>query len=66
VKKAPDWDIGVIVGVPAWWQILIEKIIGEYQLNNIHDIWPNLSIFVHGGVSFTPYIKGFENCWESR
>lgn len=60
VKKAKDWDIGVIVGVPAWWQILIEKIIEYYQLNNIHEIWPNLSIFVHGGVSFTPYAKGFE------
>lgn len=60
VKKAKDWDIGVIVGVPAWWQILIEKIIAHYNLNTIHDIWPNLSIFVHGGVSFTPYKKGFE------
>lgn len=60
VKKAKDWDIGVIVGVPAWWQILIEKIIDHYKLKDIHEIWPNLSIFVHGGVSFTPYIKGFE------
>jgi hypothetical protein len=60
VKKAPNWDIGVIVGVPAWWQILIEKIIDHYKLDNIHDIWPNLSIFVHGGVSFSPYAKGFE------
>ncbi len=60
VKKAPNWDIGVIVGVPAWWQILIEKIIDHYKLQSIHDIWPNLSIFVHGGVSFTPYVKGFE------
>ncbi len=60
VKKAKSWDIGVIVGVPAWWQILIEKIIDHYQVKNIHEIWPNLSIFVHGGVSFTPYAKGFE------
>jgi hypothetical protein len=60
VKRAKDWDIGVIVGVPAWWQILIEKIIDHYKLNTIHDIWPNLSIFVHGGVSFTPYKNGFE------
>lgn len=60
VKNAKDWDIGVIVGVPAWWQILIEKIIDHYQVKNIHEIWPNLAIFVHGGVSFTPYVKGFE------
>ncbi len=60
VKKAKDWDIGVIAGVPAWWQILIEKIIEHYKVDNIHEVWPNLSIFVHGGVSFTPYAKGFE------
>jgi hypothetical protein len=60
VKKAKDWDIGVIVGVPAWWQILIEKIIEHYKVKTIHDIWPNLEIFVHGGVAFTPYKKGFE------
>jgi hypothetical protein len=60
VKRAKDWDIGVIVGVPAWWQILIERIIAHYQVKNIHEIWPNLSIFVHGGVSFQPYAKGFE------
>jgi hypothetical protein len=60
VKNAKNWDIGVIVGVPAWWQILIEKIIDHYNLKNIHEIWPNLSIFVHGGVSFAPYARGFE------
>jgi hypothetical protein len=60
VRNAPKWDIGVIVGVPAWLQILLEKIIERYQLKNIHELWPNLSIFVHGGVSFGPYSKGFE------
>jgi len=60
VKKAPEWDIGVICGVPAWLQILLERIIDTYNLKTIHDLWPNLTIYVHGGVSFTPYAKGFE------
>lgn len=60
VKKAPEWDIGIIVGVPAWLQILMEKIIEKYNVKTIHDIWPNLQIFVHGGVSFEPYKRGFE------
>ncbi len=58
-KKAKDWDIGFIVGVPAWIQILMEKIIKEYNLKNIHEIWPNLEIYCHGGVSFEPYKQGF-------
>jgi hypothetical protein len=60
VRKAKDWDIGVIVGVPAWIQIILERIIAHYGLNNIHEIWPNFSAYVHSGVSFEPYLKSFE------
>jgi len=38
----------------------MEMIIERYKVNTIHDIWPNLAFFVHGGVSFQPYKKGFE------
>lgn len=60
VEQAPNWDIGYLTGVPAWVQICLEKIIERYHLNNIHDLWPNLSFFIHGGVAFEPYKKGFE------
>lgn len=60
VEKAPQWDIGFILGVPAWIQMLMEMIIERYKLNNIHEIWPNFAFYVHGGVSFEPYKKGFE------
>jgi len=60
VEKAPAWDIGFIVGVPAWVQLTMEKIIEHYNVKTIHDIWPNLAFFVHGGVAFEPYKKGFE------
>jgi hypothetical protein len=60
VLKARDWDIGCIAGVPAWIQILLEKIISHYGVNNIHEIWPNFSVYGHGGVSFEPYRKSFE------
>jgi hypothetical protein len=59
VIKAPDWDIGGISGVPAWVQILIEKVIERYDLKDIHEIWPNFKVFAHGGVSFEPYKKKF-------
>ena len=60
VDNAPNWDIGFIIGVPAWLQLCMEKIIDRYKLNNIHDIWPNLAFYVHGGVAMEPYKKGFE------
>jgi hypothetical protein len=60
VKNSGSWDIGVIVGVPAWIQILLEKIITYHHVSNIHEIWPNLSAYVHSGVSFDPYMNSFE------
>ena len=60
VEKAPRWNIGMIVGVPAWMTILLEKIIEHYQVKNIHEIWPNLQAFVHGGVAFEPYSNSFD------
>lgn len=66
VKKAPSWDIGVIVGVPAWIQIILERIIERYKLKTIHDIWPNLSIYVHSGVAFAPYVKSFEKLFGKK
>jgi len=60
VLKAQSWDIGCIAGVPAWIQILLEKVIAHYGVSNIHEIWPNFSVFAHGGVSFEPYRTAFD------
>lgn len=60
VKVAAEWDIGGISGVPAWVQILLERIIEYYGVNNIHDIWPDFRVYTHGGVNFAPYKKSFE------
>lgn len=60
VENAPDWDIGFMLGVPAWLQLCMEKIIAKYNVNHIHEIWPNLAFYVHGGVAMEPYKKGFQ------
>lgn len=60
VENAPNWDIGFIVGVPAWLQLCLEKIIERYKLKHIHELWPNMAFYVHGGVALEPYKKGFE------
>ncbi len=61
VNSAKSWDIGIIVGVPAWIQILMERIILHYNVNTIHDIWPNLRIYAHAGVSIEPYRNSINN-----
>lgn len=66
VNHAPEWDISMITGVPAWNQIIIEKIIERYKLNNIHEMWPNLQVFIYGGVAITPYLKSFEKLFGKK
>ncbi|GEP94839.1 hypothetical protein CCY01nite_10990 [Chitinophaga cymbidii] len=60
VRKAPQWDVGTVCGVPAWVQIVLEEIIKYHNVKHIHEIWPNLAIYIHGGVSFEPYRDSFQ------
>jgi hypothetical protein len=66
IEKAPEWDISVVCGVPAWIQIIFQKIIERHNLRSIHDIWPHMSIYIHGGVSFEPYRKGFDKLFAKK
>jgi hypothetical protein len=60
VENARSWDVGTICGVPAWVQIVLERVIRHYNVKHIHEIWPNLSVYIHGGVSMEPYRLSFK------
>ncbi len=59
-RKARTWDIAYISGIPSWVQLMIEKVVEYNKVDNIHEIWPNLRVFVHGGIAFEPHKKAFE------
>ncbi len=59
-ENATKWDIGIIGGIPSWIQLLMERIIEYHQVESIHDIWPNLEIYISGGIAFEPYRKSFD------
>ena len=59
VARADKWDVATVCGVPAWVQIVMEKIIEHYGVETIHDVWPNFSAYIHGGVAFEPYRDSF-------
>ncbi|MEQ8239979.1 MAG: GH3 auxin-responsive promoter family protein [Cyclobacteriaceae bacterium] len=60
VAEAPSWDIGAIAGIPSWILIMLKEIVKKHQLKNLHEIWPNLAVFVSGGVAFETYRKDFD------
>lgn len=49
-----------ITGVPSWTLVLLKRILEITGKSNIKEVWPNLELFVHGGVSFLPYKEQFE------
>ncbi|MBX5438036.1 MAG: GH3 auxin-responsive promoter family protein [Thermoflavifilum sp.] len=60
VRKAPEWDVGTICGIPAWVQIVMQNIVAYHGVQHIHEIWPNLAVYIHGGVSIEPYRESFK------
>lgn len=48
-----------IAGVPSWTLVLLKRILEITGKNDLTEIWPNLELFVHGAVSFTPYKEQF-------
>lgn len=53
-------DVCIIVGVPSWTLVLATKILEITGKSNLKEVWPNLELFMHGGVNFEPYRKQFE------
>ncbi|MCC7297694.1 MAG: GH3 auxin-responsive promoter family protein [Bacteroidia bacterium] len=53
-------NVTSITGVPTWVAVLFNKMLEITGKKNIHEIWPNLELFFHGGVNFEPYRKQFQ------
>jgi len=66
VEKAPQWNIGIVAGIPSWCIMLMERIIDRYKLETIHDIWPNFRVYVHGGVYMDPYVGRLEKICSKK
>ena len=58
-------DVRMVVGVPSWTLVLMKRILEMKSKALITDVWPNLELFLHGGVSFSPYRKQFEKLIDS-
>lgn len=59
-RRCVDQDIRMINGMPSWALVLFERVMGLARergraVKTIRDVWPNLTLFVHGGVKYTPF-----------
>lgn len=69
IEKIAQSTINVNVtslsGVPSWFLVLIKRILEITGKQTLEEIWPNLEVFFHGGVSFTPYREQYKQLIKS-
>jgi hypothetical protein len=59
-RSTIDENVTSISGVPSWYLVLIKQILAYTGKSNLLDVWPNLEVFFHGGISFTPYREQYK------
>lgn len=59
VDAAVNENITNISGVPSWFLTVLREVIKKAGATTIHDVWPNLEVFFHGGISFEPYVDQY-------
>ncbi len=65
VDTTYNQDIRSLSGVPSWMLVLIKRVLEKTGKNNLCEVWPNLEVFFHGGVSFAPYREQYHSLISS-
>ncbi|MAX69562.1 MAG: hypothetical protein CMC76_00445 [Flavobacteriaceae bacterium] len=61
VDETINENVTSLAGVPSWMLVLLNNVLEKTGKDNIFDVWPNLEVYFHGGVSFNPYIEQYRN-----
>lgn len=59
-KETIRENVTNIAGVPSWNLVMIKYLLDYYKKDNLLELWPNMELFTHGGVSFSPYRQQFQ------
>ncbi len=58
-------NVGVFAGVPTWTLVLIRRILEITGCKHMLEVWPNASVYIHGGVGFGPYEEQFRKVFPT-
>ena len=61
VDETINENVTSLAGVPSWMLVLLNNVLEKTGKDSIFDVWPNLEVYFHGGVSFNPYIEQYRN-----
>lgn len=60
IKETQNENVTSLAGVPSWMLVLMNQVIEETKVSHLKELWPNLEVYFHGGVSFEPYRTQYE------
>ncbi|WP_179010104.1 GH3 auxin-responsive promoter family protein [Winogradskyella forsetii] len=60
VEETIAENVTSLAGVPSWMLVLLNNVLEKTGKDSILDIWPNLEVYFHGGVSFNPYVEQYK------
>ena len=59
-REALNKNVTNISGVPSWMLSVLDRVMELSGKEHLEEVWPNLEVFFHGGVAFTPYRQQYE------
>ena len=59
ISESLNENVTSLAGVPSWMLVLLSRILEKSEKKYISDLWPNLEVYFHGGVSFKPYLNQY-------
>lgn len=59
-------NVGSLSGVPSWMLVMIKKLLQESGKSDLSELWPDLEVFFHGGISFAPYREEYKRIIPSE
>ncbi len=60
VSEASVRNVTNLSGVPSWFLTVLRGVLARTGAKEIHEVWPNLEVFFHGGISFGPYREQYD------
>jgi hypothetical protein len=60
INETKNENVTSFAGVPSWMLVLMNKVLEETGKSNLMEVWPNLEVYFHGGVSFDPYREQYQ------
>ena len=65
-RESLNRNVTNISGVPSWMLSVLDRVLEISGKSHINDVWPNLEVFFHGGVAFTPYRERYHQIIDSE